>query len=226
MELKTKTILIADDEPDILEILSYNLLKEGYEVYTAKDGNDALEKAKAIEPDMIILDILMPYKNGIEVCRILRTKLKFKNTFIILLTALNDESSHITGLDSGADDYITKPVSPKILLSRVNAFFRRIQEENDQIISLGDVIIDPAKYSVTINKKAVTLARKEFELLHLLASRPGRVFFRNEILEKIWGNEVIVGDRTIDVHVRKIRQKVGDNCIVTIKGVGYKTGLS
>ncbi len=220
---KDKTILIADDEKDILEIISYNLLKEGFTVYTASDGNDALEKARMLEPDMLILDVLMPYKSGVEVCRILRSEIKFKNSLILLLTALSDEGSHIKGLDSGADDYVTKPVSSKVLLSRVNALFRRVNKEEDNgVLNLGDIIIDPAKYTVSVNGNIILLARKEFELLLLLASKPGRVFLRNEILEQVWGNEVIVGDRTIDVHIRKIRQKLGVNCITTIKGVGYK----
>ncbi len=222
MDPKEKIILIADDEPDIVEIISYNLTKEGYTVYTAKDGNDALEKAKLINPHLFILDILMPYKNGVEVCRILRSQPKFKDALIILLTALSDETSHIKGLDSGADDFITKPVSNKVLLSRVNALFRRTQSEEKEIIKAGNITIDASKYTVTINDHAVILAKKEFELLHLLAAKPGRVFLRNEILEQVWGNEVIVGDRTIDVHIRKIRQKLGVNCISTIKGVGYK----
>ncbi len=222
MTVRNKTILIADDEADILEIISYNLLKEGYTVYTAKDGDDALEKAKLINPDLVILDILMPYKNGVEVCRILRSQPRFKDTLIILLTALSDESSHIKGLDSGADDFITKPISPKVLISRVNALFRRIQKEESEIITAGNITIDASKYAVYVNGNLISLAKKEFELLYLLAAKPGRVFLRNEILEQVWGNEVIVGDRTIDVHIRKIRQKLGVNCISTIKGVGYK----
>lgn len=220
---EAKTILIADDEKDILEIISYNLLKEGYTVFTASDGNEALDKARMFEPDMMILDILMPYKSGVEVCRIVRSETKFKNTLILLLTALSDEGSHIKGLDSGADDYVTKPVSAKVLLSRVNALFRRIiKDEDSDVLNLGNIIIDAAKYTVSVNGTIIFLARKEFELLYLLASKPGRVFLRNEILEQIWGNEVIVGDRTIDVHIRKIRQKLDVNCITTIKGVGYK----
>lgn len=222
MNEKEKTILIADDEPDIVEIISYNLLKEGYTVYTAKDGNDALEKAKLINPDLFILDVLMPYKNGMEVCKILRTQPRFKDTLIILLTALSDEGSHIKGLDSGADDFITKPISPKVLISRVNALFRRTEKDKTDIITAGNITIDAHKYIVSINGENITLAKKEFELLYLLAAKPGRVFLRNEILEQVWGNEVIVGDRTIDVHIRKIRQKLGVNCISTIKGVGYK----
>lgn len=222
MNPRDKIILIADDEPDILEIVSYNLLKEGYTVYTAKDGNDALNKANLINPDLFILDILMPYKNGVEVCKILRAQPKFKDALIILLTALSDELSHIKGLDSGADDYITKPISTKILISRVNALFRRTQKEENEIITAGNITIDASKYAVSVSGHSVMLAKKEFELLHLLAAKPGRVFLRNEILEQVWGNEVIVGDRTIDVHIRKIRQKLGVNCISTIKGVGYK----
>jgi two-component system alkaline phosphatase synthesis response regulator PhoP len=219
---KAKTILVADDEQDILEIISYNLLKEGYTVYTAKDGNEALEKARMLEPDMLILDVLMPYKSGIEVCRILRSETKFNNTLILILTALSDEGSHIKGLDSGADDYVSKPVSPKVLISRVNALFRRIVQEDNDVLTAGNIIIDASQYTVSVNGNIILLARKEFELLYLLASKPGRVFLRNEILEQVWGNEVIVGDRTIDVHIRKIRQKLGVNCISTIKGVGYK----
>jgi two-component system alkaline phosphatase synthesis response regulator PhoP len=222
MDPKDRIILIADDEPDILEIISYNLTKEGYTVYAAKDGNDALEKAKLVNPDLFILDIMMPYKNGIEVCRALRSQPKFKDSPIILLTALSDEGSHIKGLDSGADDFITKPVSPKILLSRVSALFRRTQTEENNIMTAGNITIDATKYTVAVNGVSVILAKKEFELLHLLATKPGRVFLRNEILEQVWGNDVIVGDRTIDVHIRKIRQKLGVNCISTIKGVGYK----
>jgi two-component system alkaline phosphatase synthesis response regulator PhoP len=222
MSIKSKTILVADDEQDILEIISYNLLKEGYTVYTARDGNEALEKARILDPDMIILDVLMPYKIGIEVCRILLIETKFNYTLILILTALSDEGSHIKGLDSGADDYVSKPVSPKVLLSRVNALFRRINQEDSDVLTAGNIIIDASKYTVSVNENIVLLARKEFELLHLLASKPGRVFLRNEILEQVWGNEVIVGDRTIDVHIRKIRQKLGVNCITTVKGVGYK----
>lgn len=224
MEGSSKKILIADDEPDILEIVSYNLNKEGYEIYTAKDGNEAIEKAKLLRPDLIILDIMMPKKTGVEVCQILRSQTLFEDTLIIFLTALSDEASQIKGLEMGADDYVNKPISPKVLVSRVNALFRRIssKETNSNSLKLGNITIDSVKFLVTINDKEVILAKKEFELLYLLASRPGRVFLRNEILSQIWGNEVIVGDRTIDVHIRKIRQKMGVECITTVKGVGYK----
>lgn len=220
-----KKILVADDERDILEIISYNLINEGYDVYTAKDGNEAIDAAKKIHPDLIILDIMMPHKTGVEVCRILRTMDEFKNTLIIFLTALNDENSHIRGFESGADDYVSKPVSPKVLVSRVNALFRRVQKENGKTISISNLTIDPARFVVTVDNKDVILAKKEFELLYLLASKPGRVFLRNEILSQVWGQEVIVGDRTIDVHIRKIRQKLNLDCITTVKGVGYKFSL-
>ena len=223
METKPKRILIADDEPDILEIISYNLGKEGYEIYTAKDGNEAIERAKLLHPDLIILDIMMPRKTGVEVCQILRSQPIFQDTLIIFLTALNDEASQIKGLETGADDYISKPISPKVLVSRVNAIFRRSNSnDSGKNIVVGNVTIDPVKFLVTIDGQDVILAKKEFELLYLLASRPGRVFLRNEILSQVWGNDVIVGDRTIDVHIRKVRQKLGVDCITTVKGVGYK----
>jgi len=222
MEAREKKILVADDEKDILEIISYNLINEGYDVYTAKDGNEAIDVAKKIHPDLIILDIMMPYKTGVEVCQILRTQDEFKSTLIIFLTALNDETSHIKGFESGADDYVSKPVSTKVLMSRVNALFRRVHKENGKSIAISNVTIDPMKFIVTVDEKDVILAKKEFELLYLLASKPGRVFLRNEILSQVWGQEVIVGDRTIDVHIRKIRQKLNLDCITTVKGVGYK----
>jgi two-component system alkaline phosphatase synthesis response regulator PhoP len=226
MEGKPKQILIADDEVDILEIVGYNLSKEGYEIYTAKDGNEALDKARQLNPDLIILDIMMPKKTGVEVCQILRSQPAFQDTLIIFLTALSDESSHIKGLETGADDYVSKPISPKVLTSRVNALFRRVSnKETGKTISVGNVLIDPVKFLVTINNEEIILAKKEFELLYLLASRPGRVFLRNEILSQVWGNDVIVGDRTIDVHIRKVRQKLGVDCITTVKGVGYKFEL-
>jgi two-component system, OmpR family, alkaline phosphatase synthesis response regulator PhoP len=223
MDSKGKKILIADDEPDILEIIQYNLVKEGYTVIPARDGDEALTKAKQQQPDLIILDIMMPKKNGVEVCAILRSMPAFKDTLIIFLTALSDENSHIKGLETGADDYVTKPLSPKILVSRVNALFRRVNKEpGDKVLEFENLTIDPVKFEVIANGQSVTLAKKEFELLYLLAARPGRVFLRNEILNQVWGNEVIVGDRTIDVHIRKVRQKLGMDCITTVKGVGYK----
>lgn len=225
MEPKGKKVLVADDENDILEIINYNLTREGYEVFTAKDGNEALEKARQIHPDLVILDIMMPYKTGVEVCRILRANESFDDVLIIFLTALNDEASQVKGLESGADDYISKPISPKVLVSRVNAVFRRLNKEGGKTIEIGNITIDPEKFLVNINNTDVMLAKKEFELLYLLASKPGRVFLRNEILSQVWGNDVIVGDRTIDVHIRKIRQKLGIDCVTTVKGVGYKFEL-
>lgn len=223
MVQKGKKILIADDEPDILEIIGYNLMREGYEIITAKDGNEALEKSIMSSPDLIVLDVMMPGKTGMEVCRNLRALPAFRDTLIIFLTALSDEVSHIKGLEFGADDYISKPVSPRILVSKVNALFRRVQKpENEKVLQAGNVTIDAEKFVVLVDDKEVTLAKKEFELLHLLANEPGKVFLRNEILNRIWGTEVIVGDRTIDVHIRKIRQKMGVDCIFTVKGVGYK----
>ncbi len=226
MDSRHKRILIADDEPDILEIIEYNLVKEGYDVSTANDGDDALTKARLQKPDLIILDIMMPKRTGVEVCEILRSQPAYKETLIIFLTALSDESSHIKGLETGGDDYVTKPISPKVLVSRVNALFRRSGNDSQgKVIRIENLQIDPAKFEVTIDGREAILAKKEFELLYLLASRPGRVFLRNEILNQIWGNDVIVGDRTIDVHIRKVRQKLGVDCITTVKGVGYKFAL-
>lgn len=221
-ETKLRTILIADDESDILEILNFNLVNEGYNVIKAINGNEAVNLAKLYKPDLIILDVMMPGKTGFEVCKILRSHDEFENTIIIFLTALNDDSTEIKGLETGGDDYITKPISPKVLISRVNALFRRIIKETGSVLQIGDLLIDREKYIVTLKNEDIILARKEFELLALLASKPAKVFLRNEILDKVWGTEVIVGDRTIDVHVRKIRQKLGDDCITTVKGVGYK----
>jgi two-component system alkaline phosphatase synthesis response regulator PhoP len=218
-----KKILIADDEPDILEIIQFNLQNEGYEVITAKNGDEAIEAAKKNLPALIILDIMMPGKNGIEVCNILRMQPAFKDTLIIFLSALSDETTEVRGLETGADDYLTKPVSPKVLVSKVNSLFRRVNDKGQTgTIKIGDLVIDREKYIVNYTGKDITLARKEFELLALLASKPSKVFLRNEILNQVWGTEVIVGDRTIDVHIRKIRQKLNLDCITTVKGVGYK----
>jgi two-component system alkaline phosphatase synthesis response regulator PhoP len=220
-----KKILIADDEPDILEIIQFNLKTEGYEVFTAKNGDEAIDEAKKNQPDLIILDIMMPGKNGIDVCNILRMQPAFKETLIVFLTALSDEGTEIRGLETGADDYLTKPISPKILVSKVNALFRRLNKDDNDVVQIGDLVIDREKYIVNYNGNDIILARKEFELLALLASKPGKVFLRNEILNQVWGTEVIVGDRTIDVHIRKIRQKLNLDCITTVKGVGYKFEL-
>lgn len=223
MESKGKTILIADDEPDILEIISFNLQNAGYTVHTAADGEEALEKAPKIKPDLIILDVMMPKKTGMDVCRLLRLNPSFQNTLIIFLTALSDEVSHLKGLEFGADDFLSKPVSTKILVSKVNALFRRVTNIADEkLLTINDLKIDPIQFLVEYKGQTIVMAKKEFELLYLLASKPGKVFLRNEILSHIWGTEVIVGDRTIDVHIRKIRQKMGIDCITTVKGVGYK----
>jgi two-component system, OmpR family, alkaline phosphatase synthesis response regulator PhoP len=225
MENKARRILIADDEPDILEILKYNLVAAGYTVYTAKDGDEALDQANKHQPHLIVLDIMMPKKTGVEVCERLRMLPQFKNTLIIFLTALNDDVTQVEGLEMGADDYISKPVSPKVFVSRIQALFRRVQDNDQKTLQIDNLVIDPAKFLVTFEGNEMMLAKKEFELLYLLASRPGRVFLRNEILSQVWGADVIVGDRTIDVHIRKIRQKLGVDCITTVKGVGYKFEL-
>jgi two-component system alkaline phosphatase synthesis response regulator PhoP len=224
METNPIKILIADDEPDIIEIISFHLIKAGYEVITAKDGSEAIEKAQQHTPDCIILDIMMPKRNGFEVCEFLRGNKQFDKTLIVLLTALNDEASHIKGLELGGDDFINKPISPKVLLSRITALFRRIlpSSNDNKIIQIRDLNIDPVQYKTTLKGEVYNLAKKEFELLFLLVEQPGRVFLRNEILSQVWGNDVIVGDRTIDVHIRKIRAKLGIDCITTVKGVGYK----
>jgi two-component system alkaline phosphatase synthesis response regulator PhoP len=198
------------------------LVNEGYEVVTAKDGDEALERARKHQPDLIVLDVMMPKKSGVEVCELLRAQAAFKETLIIFLTAVNDEGTQIKGLETGADDYISKPLSPKVFLSRIQALFRRINKADDKTISVDNLTINPERFMVQVDQKEIILAKKEFELLYLLAQKPGRVFLRNEILNQVWGNEVIVGDRTIDVHIRKIRQKLGIDCITTVKGVGYK----
>jgi len=225
MEPKGRKVLIADDEPDILEILKYNLEKEGYGVVTAKDGDEALDKAKLAKPDLIVLDMMMPKKSGMEVCELLRTQSAFKETLIMFLTALSDDTTQLKGFDTGADDYVTKPVSPSVFVSKVNALLRRLKPNENKNIQIGELVIDPEKFLVIFEGREIMLAKKEFELLYLLASKPGRVFLRNEILSQVWGNDVIVGDRTIDVHIRKVRQKLGVDCITTVKGVGYKFEL-
>lgn len=225
MEAKHRKVLIADDEPDIVEILKYNLEKEGYEVITARDGDEALHKARQTSPNLIVLDMMMPRKSGMEVCELLRAQSQFRDTLIMFLTALNDETTQLKGFDTGADDYVSKPVSTSVFVSKVNALFRRVKPSDNKVIKTGALEIDPERFVVIFEEKEIILAKKEFELLYLLASKPGRVFLRNEILSQVWGNDVIVGDRTIDVHIRKIRQKLGIDCITTVKGVGYKFEL-
>jgi two-component system alkaline phosphatase synthesis response regulator PhoP len=225
MDSRTRKVLIADDEPDIIEILKYNLEKEGYQVSTAKDGDEAIDKARFVKPDLVVLDMMMPRKSGMEVCEILRAQPAFKDTLIMFLTALSDEATQLKGFDTGADDYVSKPLSPNVFVSKVNALFRRVNKKEHKVITINNLIIDPEKFIVEYEGREIILAKKEFELLYLLASKPGRVFLRNEILSQVWGNEVIVGDRTIDVHIRKIRQKLGVDCVTTVKGVGYKFEL-
>jgi len=221
---QTYKLLLVDDEPDILEFLGYNLKKEGYEVFTAQNGAQGIELAKKERPDLILLDVMMPGMDGIEVCDNLRNSAETKNILIAFLTARGEDYSQIAGFDAGADDYITKPIKPKVLVSRVNALLRRQGNavEEQSILEVADIKIDKEKYQVQKNDQTIDLPRKEFELLSLLASRPGKVFNRDEILDSVWGSEVIVGGRTIDVHIRKLREKVGEGYIKTIKGVGYK----
>lgn len=217
-------ILIIDDEEDIRQILSYNLKKEGFDVYEAEDGLDGLNKAKSINPDLIILDVMMPEMDGIEVCDQIRNTPDLKDVLICFLTARGEDYSQIAGLDAGADDYVEKPVKPKVLISRLNALLRRKGENKSQDYeaSTSALVINREKYLVMKNNEAIHLPRKEFELLALLASKPDKVFERDIILEKVWGTNIIVGDRTIDVHIRKLREKIGDDYIKTVKGVGYK----
>ncbi len=214
-------ILLVDDEQDILDILSFNLIKNKFSVATACNGEEAIEKAKEFKPDLIVLDIMMPKKNGIETCKEIRKIPELKDTAVIFLTAMVDEDSEIHGLDVGADDYIPKPIKPKLFISKVNATLRRLTNREARIV-FEDLEIDRVKFTVSHKGAEINLPRKEFELFALLASEPGRVFLRQEILDKVWGTEVIVGDRTIDVHVRKIRKKLDADFIKTVKGVGYK----
>jgi two-component system alkaline phosphatase synthesis response regulator PhoP len=219
------TILCVDDEPDILEILKYNLSSEGYNVLTANDGLSAISKAKEIIPNLIIIDIMMPNMDGIEACEKLRADQKFNDTIIMFLTARGEDYSHVAAYEAGADDYVTKPVKPKVLVSKVKGLLRRLKKviENDiNEIEFENIKIDREKYKVYISDKTLNLPRKEFELLYLLASKPDKVFKRDKIMEMVWGGEVIVGDRTIDVHIRKLREKIGDKYFKTVKGVGYK----
>jgi two-component system, OmpR family, alkaline phosphatase synthesis response regulator PhoP len=225
MQNQVHKILIVDDEPDILELLEYNLKKEGFQVFTANNGEDAIQKAKKTLPDLIILDIMMPKLDGIETCRMLRQLPEFKNTFMIFLTARSEEYSEIAGFNVGADDYIAKPIKPRALIGRINAILRRTSNPNetaDNKIVIGDLIINRETYDVTHKGTVINFAKKEFELLYLLASKPGKVFTRETILKNIWEDSVVVTNRTIDVHIRKLREKLGDDYISTVKGVGYK----
>lgn len=222
-------ILIVDDEPDIRELIEYNLKKEGYQVYTASNGQEGVTEAKRVLPDLIILDIMMPKMDGIEACRILRTMNEFKNTFMVFLTARSEEYSEIAGFYVGADDYIAKPIKPRALTSRINAILKRnihfIEAEVENKVEIGDLIIDREAFLVFRNGAKIVLAKKEFELLYLLASKPGKVYTRDVILKSIWEDSVVVTNRTIDVHIRKLREKLGDKYVGTVKGVGYKFEL-
>jgi two-component system alkaline phosphatase synthesis response regulator PhoP len=226
MSTSTKQkILIVDDEPDILELIEYNLKKEGYQVFTARNGQEAVTEAKRSLPDLIVLDIMMPKMDGIEACRIMRTMPEFKNTFMVFLTARSEEYSEIAGFNVGADDYIAKPIKPRALVSRINAILRRnapAEDVSDNKLEIGDLVIDREAYLVYKAGAKVVLAKKEFELLYLLASKPGKVYTREVILKNIWEDSVVVTNRTIDVHIRKLREKLGDDIVATVKGVGYK----
>lgn len=217
-------ILLVDDEPDILEIVGYNLSQEGYQISTATNGKEAIVKAKAELPDLIILDVMMPEMDGIEACEAIRKIPELANVIITFLTARNEDYTQVAGFDAGADDYISKPIKPKLLVSKVNALLRRVNDKNQSVgtLSVGGIEINREEYLIIKDGIEMSLPRKEFELFYLLASKPGKVFKREEILDKIWGSDVIVGGRTIDVHIRKLREKIGDDFFKTIKGVGYK----
>jgi len=224
MKKKGIKILLVDDDPDVIEIIRFNLDQEGYLISTASDGERAIEEADREVPHLIIMDVMMPNMDGIEACGLLRKDPRFKETIIMFLTARGEDYSHVAAFDAGADDYVTKPVKPKILVSKVKALLRRLREEdkNQEKLQLGKLIIDREEYQVTFDGKVFSLPRKEFELLFLLASKPEKVIKREKIMEIVWGSEVVVGDRTIDVHIRKLREKIGDKYFKTVKGVGYK----
>ena len=224
MDKKGIKILLVDDEPDILEIVGYNLSSEGYKVITAENGMEAVKKAKKEKPQLIILDVMMPEMDGIEACELIRKIPELKDVIVTFLTARGEDYSQVAGFEAGADDYITKPIKPKVLVSKVKALLRRYKdhEKQENVLKIGNLTIDRDAYKILLKGKEIILPRKEFELLSLLTSKPGKVFKREEILDKVWGNEVIVGGRTIDVHIRKLREKIGDNTFKTVKGVGYK----
>lgn len=224
METKKVTILLVDDEPDILEFIGYNLEKEGYHVLKAENGKKGIEIAQKHQPDLILLDLMMPELDGIETCELIRSNEQLKNVLVVFLTARSEDYSQIAGYNAGADDYISKPVKPKVLISKIRALIRRMEklEETHSILEVNDLIIDQASHIVTQKGQELNLPRKEFALLSLLASVPNKVFEREEILNKVWGKDVVVGERTIDVHIRKLRKKLGSQMVQTIKGVGYK----
>ena len=224
MKKKDIKILLVDDEPDVIEIIRYNLDQEGYKLYTASNGKEAVEKAKKKLPHLIIMDVMMPKMDGIEACEQLRNDIRFNDTIIMFLTARGEDYSYVAAFDAGADDYVTKPIKPKVIVSKVKALLRRLkkEEQTPEKIQIGKLIIDREQYEVTHMDKSFSMPRKEFELLYLLASNPDKVVKRDKIMEMVWGSEVVVGDRTIDVHIRKLREKVGDKYFKTVKGVGYK----
>ncbi|MGA0373982.1 MAG: response regulator transcription factor [Flavobacteriaceae bacterium] len=224
MKKKDIKILLVDDEPDVIEIIKYNLLQEGYSVKTASNGKEAIKKAEKTTPHLIIMDVMMPEMDGIEACEYLRKNPNFNDTIIMFLTARGEDYSYVAAFDAGADDYVTKPIKPKIIVSKVKSLLRRLkkEEENQDKIKVGKLIIDRDQYEVTLKGKTFSLPRKEFELLYLLASKSDKVVKREKIMQVVWGSEVVVGDRTIDVHIRKLREKVGDKHFKTVKGVGYK----
>jgi two-component system alkaline phosphatase synthesis response regulator PhoP len=224
MKKKDIKILLVDDEKDILEIVGYNLSQEGYQISTASNGKEAIAKAKKELPQLIILDVMMPEMDGIEACENIRKIPELQDTIITFLTARSEDYSQVAGFDAGADDYIAKPIKPKVLVSKVKALLRRLKEDTKttSTLTVGNIEINREEYKIINNGKEVILPRKEFELFYLLATKPGKVFTREEILDKVWGNEVVVGGRTIDVHIRKLREKMGDDFFKTIKGVGYK----
>ncbi|TBM99008.1 response regulator transcription factor [Hyunsoonleella flava] len=222
MNKKDIKILLVDDEPDILEIVGYNLSNEGYHVITAENGAEAVKKAKKELPQLIILDVMMPEMDGIEACENIRKQPELEDVVITFLTARGEDYSQVAGFDAGADDYITKPIKPKVLVSKVKALLRRFKDDVKNTVKVGNLVINRDEYKIVLKGNEIILPRKEFELLSLLASKPGKVFKRDEILDKVWGNEVVVGGRTIDVHIRKLREKIGDKSFKTVKGVGYK----
>lgn len=224
MKKKDIKILLVDDEKDILEIVGYNLSQEGYQISTASNGKEAIIKAKKELPQLIILDVMMPEMDGIEACENIRKIPELQDTIITFLTARSEDYSQVAGFDAGADDYIAKPIKPKVLVSKVKALLRRLKEDTKttSTLTVGNIEINREEYKIINNGQEIILPRKEFELFYLLATKPGKVFTREEILDKVWGNEVVVGGRTIDVHIRKLREKIGDDFFKTIKGVGYK----
>lgn len=227
MDKKNIKILLVDDEKDILEIIGYNLSKEGYQIITASNGKEAIDKAYQNKPNLIIMDVMMPEMDGIEACEIIRKLPELKNTIITFLTARSEDYSQVAGFNAGADDYIAKPIKPKVLISKVESLLRRLfySDKPADILNVGNIMINKEEYKISIDGIKINLPRKEFELFYLLATKPGKIFTREDILDSIWGKDVIIGKRTIDVHIRKLREKIGDGYLKTTKGVGYKIEL-